>query len=109
MSEDASRPTMEHERIYVHCQDSPITIYSPILGLETPMTVAVAHSSTARGKAALRSAAAEALLRDEPLAVLRIIPGVDKPGTQDPALIEQLTDELADFSDLTWKLHTGPD
>ena len=73
------------------------------------MTVAVAHSDTARGKAALRSAAAEALLRGEPLAVLRIIPGVDKPGTEDPALIEQLATELADFSDLDWKLHTGPE
>ena len=73
------------------------------------MTVAVAQSDTARGKAALRSAAAEALLRGEPLAVLRIIPGVDKPGTEDPALIEQLATELADFSDLDWKLHTGPE
>ena len=73
------------------------------------MTVAVAHSSTARGKAALRSAAAEALLRGEQLAVLRITPGVDKPSTEDPAILEQLTAELADFSDLTWKLHTGPE
>ena len=73
------------------------------------MTVAVAQSDTARGKAALRSAAAEALLRGEPLAVLRIIPGVDKPGTEDPALIEQLATELAEFSDLDWKLHTGPE
>src|SRR3712207_5253568 len=73
------------------------------------MTIAVAHSSTARGKAALRSAAAEALLRGEPLAVLRIIPGGDKPSTEDPALLEQLTAELADFSNVTWRLHTGPE
>ncbi len=73
------------------------------------MTVAVAHSDTARGKAALQSAAAEALLRGEPLAVLRIIPGVDRPKTEDPALIERLAAELADFSDLTWKLHTAPE
>jgi nucleotide-binding universal stress UspA family protein len=73
------------------------------------MTIAVAHSNTARGKAALRSAAAEALLRREPLAVLRIVPGVDKPSTEDPALNDQLATELADFSDLDWKLHTGPE
>jgi len=73
------------------------------------MTIAVAHSETARGKAALQSAAAEALYRDEPLAVLRIIPGVDQPRTEDPVLIEKLTAELADFSDLTWKLHTAPE
>ena len=63
----------------------------------------------ARGKAALRSAAKEALWRGEPLAVLRIVPGVDKPRTDDPALVEQLTAELAEFPDLTWKLHTGPE
>ena len=33
---DASWPTMEHERGDLHCHDSPITVYSPILGLETP-------------------------------------------------------------------------
>ena len=48
-------------------------------------------------------------MRGEPLAVLRIISGVDKPSTEDPALIEQLSAELADFSELTWKLHTGPE
>ncbi|MGK5115459.1 universal stress protein [Geodermatophilus sp. CPCC 205506] len=73
------------------------------------MTVAVAHSDTARGKAALRNAAAEALLRGEPLAVLRIIPGVDKPSAEDPALVAQLAAELSDFPDLTWTLHTGPE
>ena len=73
------------------------------------MTIAVAHSETARGKAALRKAAEEARLHDEPLAVLRIVPGVDEPRTGDPELIEQLAAELADFSDLTWELHTAPE
>lgn len=73
------------------------------------MTIAVAHSDTARGKAALHSAATEALRRSEPLAVLRIVPGVDKPRAEDPVLIKQLTDEFADFPDLQWELHTGPE
>jgi len=73
------------------------------------MTIAVAHSETARGKAALHSAATEALLRGEPLAVLRIVPGVDKPRAEDPVLIKQLTEEFADYSDLKWELHTGPE
>jgi nucleotide-binding universal stress UspA family protein len=73
------------------------------------MTIAVAHSETARGRAALRSAATEALWRGEALAVLRIIPGVDKPKAPDPALIKQLTEEFADFSDLKWELHTAPE
>jgi nucleotide-binding universal stress UspA family protein len=73
------------------------------------MTVAVAHSDTERGKAALRSAAAEALLRRETLAVLRIVPGVEKPSTEDPVLVEQLTGQLANFPDLSWSLRTGPE
>jgi nucleotide-binding universal stress UspA family protein len=73
------------------------------------MTIAVAHSETARGKAALHSAATEALLRGEPLAVLRIVPGVDKPRAEDPVLIKQLTEEFANYCDLKWQLHTGPE
>lgn len=68
------------------------------------MTIAVAHSDTARGKAALRSAAQEALWRGEPLAVLRIVGGVDAP-RDDPALATELAAELAEFTDLTWDLH----
>lgn len=73
------------------------------------MTIAVAHSDTRRGRAALKSAAAESLLRGESLAVLRIIPGVDQPHTEDPALIEQLNQQLAGFTDLTWNLNTAPE
>jgi nucleotide-binding universal stress UspA family protein len=73
------------------------------------MTVAVAQSDTARGKAALRSAAAEALLRSEPLAVLRIVPGADQPRTEDPELMKQVSAQLADFPDVQWKLHSAPE
>ena len=72
------------------------------------MTIAVAHSDTTRGKAALKSAAREARWRGEPLAVLRIVPGVDQP-REDPVLTEQLTAELAEFGDLSWSLHSGPE
>lgn len=68
------------------------------------MTIAVAHSETARGRAALHSAANEALWRGEPLAVLRIVAGVDKP-RDDPALAWELGVELADYTDLSWELH----
>jgi nucleotide-binding universal stress UspA family protein len=73
------------------------------------MTIAVAHSDTRRGKAALRNAAEEALLRGQPLAVLRIIPGADQPPSEDPAVIEQLAAELGGFPDLSWTLHTAPE
>lgn len=72
------------------------------------MTVAVAHSETARGKAALRSAAQEALWRGEPLAVLRIVAGVDAP-RDDPALTKELGVELAEFTDLSWELYATPE
>ena len=72
------------------------------------MTVAVAHSDTARGRAALRSAAEEAIRRGEPLAVLRIVPAVDEP-PEDRALTRQLAADLADFGDLTWELHAAPE
>jgi len=68
------------------------------------MTIAVAHSETERGKAALHSAAREALWRGEPLAVLRIVAGVDAP-RDDPALAKELGAELAEYSDLSWELH----
>lgn len=74
------------------------------------MTIAVGHRDTARARAALQSAAAEALLRGEPLAVLRIIPGADQPSVEDPALLQQVAAELANFSDdLKWELHTAPE
>jgi nucleotide-binding universal stress UspA family protein len=73
------------------------------------MTIAVALSDSARGRAALKSAAEEALLRGQPLQVLRIIPGVDEPGPTDPALIERVAAELADLTDLSWQLHRAPE
>ncbi len=73
------------------------------------MTVAVAHSDTPRGKAALLAAADEALLRGQHLAVLHIIGGVDEVQTNDPAVEQQVTDLLADIAGLTWTLHTAPE
>lgn len=72
------------------------------------MTVAVAHSDTPRGKAALRAAAEEAVRRDEPLAVLRIVGGVDKP-RDDPAYNDQVGTQLLGFPDLTWNVHSRPE
>lgn len=68
------------------------------------MTIAVAHGESARGKAALRAGAKEALWRNEPLAVLRIVAGVDAP-RDDPALERELAVELEEFEGLDWKLH----
>lgn len=73
------------------------------------MTVAVAHSETARGKAALHAAAQEALVRGDSLAVLRIIPGVDDPIGEDPELKAQIAAELNDYSGLSWELRSGPE
>lgn len=73
------------------------------------MTVAVAHSESARGRSALKGAAEEAVLRGQPLAVLHIIPGVDEPQAEDAALTAQIAAELADFTDLTWNVHTAPE
>jgi nucleotide-binding universal stress UspA family protein len=73
------------------------------------MTIAVAHSDSDRGRAALKHAAEEARYRGQPLAVLRIVPGVDEVTTQDPALNEQIAAELADYTDLKWQLHSAPE
>ncbi|MFT4164019.1 MAG: universal stress protein [Microlunatus sp.] len=73
------------------------------------MTVAVAHSDSPRGKAALHAAAKEALLRGESLSVLRIIPGVDEPTEDDPKLREQVAEELSEYSELSWELRRGPE
>jgi nucleotide-binding universal stress UspA family protein len=73
------------------------------------MTVAVAHSDTPRGEAALRAAAEEALLRGHDLAVLHIIPGVDEVEFNDPAVEKKVAAQLADVAGLTWKLHTAPE
>ena len=73
------------------------------------MTVAVAHSDTPRGEAALLAAADEAVLRGEDLAVLHIIPGVDEVQVNDPAVERQIAARLADVPDLTWKLYTAPE
>lgn len=73
------------------------------------MTVAVAYSDTPRGHAALTTAAQEAVWRQEPLSVLRIVPGVDEVRSEDPAVKEAVGTRLADVADLTWTLHTGPE
>jgi nucleotide-binding universal stress UspA family protein len=73
------------------------------------MTVAVAHSDTPRGEAALRAAAEEAVLRGDELAVLRIIPGVDEVQFNDPAVEAQVAAQLGDVPGLSWKLHTAPE
>ncbi|MFV0460931.1 MAG: universal stress protein [Actinomycetales bacterium] len=73
------------------------------------MTIAVAHSQTPRGLAALRAAAEEALVRSDDLAVLHIIGGVDEVESNDPAVEREVTDHLAEFEGLTWALHTAPE
>lgn len=73
------------------------------------MTVAVALSDSARGQAALRAAAEEAVLRGQDLAVIQIIPGVDEVLVNDPAVEERVASQLAEVPGLTWKLHTAPE
>lgn len=73
------------------------------------MTIAVAHSDSDRGRAALKHAAEEAQFRGQPLVVLRIIPGVDEVTHQDPAVSEQIGAELSDFADVSWTLRTAPE
>lgn len=70
------------------------------------MTVAVAHSDTPRGRAALRAAAEEAVHRDEPLAVLRIVGGVDTP-REDPTYVEHVSTALLAFPGLSWSVHSA--
>lgn len=71
------------------------------------MTVAVAHSDSPRGKAALRCGAEEAVLRGEPLVVMRIVGGVDEPPPEKPKVVKRIAEELADFPDLEWSVVTG--
>lgn len=73
------------------------------------MTVAVAYFDSDRGRAALRYSAEEARFRGQPLFVLRIIPGVDEVTKVDPAILEQVGAELADFTDVPWTLRTAPE
>jgi nucleotide-binding universal stress UspA family protein len=73
------------------------------------MTVAVAHSDTPRGEAALRAAAEEAVLRGHDLAILHIIPGVDEVEVNDPSVEDHVAAQLANVAGLTWKLHTAPE
>lgn len=70
------------------------------------MTVAIAHSDTPRGKAALRAAAEEAAYRNQPLAVMRIVGGVDEP-RDDPAYTEHVAAQLRGFPDLQWSVHSA--
>lgn len=69
------------------------------------MTIAVLHSDSARGTAALHAAAQEAVWRGQPLAVLQIIPGADEPTGEDEALRASLTTKLEGFPDLSWTVH----
>ncbi|CCH80200.1 Universal stress protein UspA-like protein [Nostocoides japonicum T1-X7] len=73
------------------------------------MTVAVALSDTPRGQAALKAAAEEALRRNEGLAVLHIVGGVDEVEANDPAVEKQVSSQLDGIAGLTWKLHTAPE
>lgn len=73
------------------------------------MTVAVAHSESARGRAALRKAAAEAVLHGESLAVLCIIAGVDEPPPPSEDLIKRIAAELGPFPNLNWTIHIAPE
>lgn len=73
------------------------------------MTVAVAHSDSPRGEAALRAAAEEAVLRGQDLAVLHIIGGVDEVKGNDPAVEKQVAAHLTGVAGLTWTLHTEPE
>jgi nucleotide-binding universal stress UspA family protein len=73
------------------------------------MTVAVAHSDSPRGQAALRAAAEEAVLRSQHLAVLHIIGGVDEVKGNDPTVEKQVAAVLTDVAGLTWTLHTAPE
>jgi nucleotide-binding universal stress UspA family protein len=76
---------------------------------ENIMTIAVAHSDSDRGRAALKHAAEEALYRGQTLAVLRIVAGVDEVKSQDPALNERVAAELVDYTDLKWQVHSAPE
>lgn len=69
------------------------------------MTVAVAHSDTDQGKAALRRAAAEAALHDETLAVLHIVPGSADPDDFSPGIESRVREVLADRPDLPLEVH----
>lgn len=71
------------------------------------MTVAVAHSDTDQGKAALRRAAAEAVLHGEPLAVLHIVPGLEDRPTETPGIKASVREALADHPDLALEVHTA--
>jgi nucleotide-binding universal stress UspA family protein len=71
------------------------------------MTVAVAHSDTEQGRAALRRAAAEAILRGESLAVLHIVPGLEDPHTEAASIEAWVRAQLTDVPDLELTVHTS--
>lgn len=71
------------------------------------MTVAVAHSDTDQGKAALRRAAAEAALHGEPLAVLHIVPGLEDSSAVAPVIEASVHETLGDRTDLAIQVHTA--
>lgn len=71
------------------------------------MVVAVAHSDTDSGKVAIRTAAAEARLHGESLAILHIVPGLEDAQSVAPALREQAQADLADFPELAIEVHTA--
>ena len=72
------------------------------------MTVAVALGHTPRGRAALRAAAEEAVLRGQELAVLHIVDGADDVEDNDPVIAEEVAAQLSEIAGLSWKLHTAP-
>ena len=71
------------------------------------MTVAVAHSDTDQGKAALRKAASEAELHGETLAVLHIVPGLEDRSTVLPRIEASVREALGDRQDLAIEVHTA--
>ncbi|MFT4165975.1 MAG: universal stress protein [Microlunatus sp.] len=70
------------------------------------MTVAVAHSDTDQGKAALRRAAAEAVLHGESLAVLHIVPDTADPDDFRQGIEDRVREALSDHPDLALQVCT---
>lgn len=73
------------------------------------MSVAVAHSSSPAGQAALRAGVAEARLRGTDLVVLRVADGLSHDAGDDESLRAETAAELAgvDVGDLTWTLRVA--
>ncbi|MDO5696446.1 MAG: universal stress protein [Dermatophilus congolensis] len=72
------------------------------------MSIAVLFDQAVRGNAALVAAAREALLRQQPLYVVHIVGGVDKPD-DDSGVRAAAAALLADFEGLDWHLKLLPE